>query len=228
MGNISLEAILLTLKPGCHFSHFTAMQLNELTEQSPTTIYLNHEQSPKPISDAGLAQDRIDNAFSGNPRMTSNIAEIKGAKRSKIRVCLLNGKHTGYLGVTDREVKLPESDHPVTLRLTDVERTLIDIAVRPFYSGGVAEVMKAYRLASKMISVNRLAATLRKLGYVYPYHQVVGFYLDASGAYDAASVSLFRDRFEYEFDFYLTYNMENPEYVPRWRIHVPRGLNPSA
>ena len=33
------------------------------------------------------------------------------------------------------------------IRLTNIERTLIDIAVRPVYSGGVFEVLKAYRLA---------------------------------------------------------------------------------
>ena len=114
------------------------------------------------------------------------------------------------------------------MRLTDIERTLIDIAVRPFYAGGVAEVLQAYRAAAANLSVNRLAATLRKLGYVYPYHQAVGFYLDASGTYDPALVDLFFERFEYEFDFYLTYNMEDTEYVPKWRIHVPRGFKPSS
>ena len=165
----------MTLKPSCHFSHYSAVQLHELTEQNPHTIYLNHEQPPKPTPATGLAQGRIAAAFGRKPRMTRNIADVSGAGRQGIRVCLLNGMHTGYLGVEERDVRAPGGGKPLRLRLTDIERTLIDIAVRPFYAGGVAEVLKAYRNAAARASVNRIAALLRKLAYVYPYHQAVGF-----------------------------------------------------
>ena len=227
-GKVPIESVLLTLKPGCHFSHFTAVQLHELSEQDPRTVYLNHEQGPKPISQVGPNQERIDVAFRRKPRITKNLATVKGAKREGIRVCLLNGKHTGYLGVEEREVRTRDEDTSARLRLTDLERTLIDIAVRPFYAGGVAEVLKAYERAAGRASVNRLAGVLRKLGYVYPYHQAVGFYLDAAGAHEQKAVELFHEGFEYEFDFYLTYGMKETEYVPRWRIHVPKGLSRMA
>ena len=224
-GKVPVQAVLLTLKPQCHFSHFTAVQLHELTEQDPHTIYLNHEQRPKPASEAGLAQNRIDLAFRGKPRTTRNVAIVKGAERKGMRVCLLNGKHTGYLGVEDREIRTSGFDRPIRLRLTDVERTLIDIAVRPFYSGGVGEVLKVYRRAAERVSVNRLAGILRRLGYLYPYHQAIGFYLEAAEAYDKKAVALFHGGFEYEFDFFLSYGMQDTEYVPRWRLHVPRRLS---
>ena len=64
------------------------------------------------------------------------------------------------------------------LRFTNLERTLIDAAVRPVYAGGVFEVRKAYQLAKEKVSVNRLAALLQKLNYIYPYHQAIGFYLE--------------------------------------------------
>ena len=74
------------------------------------------------------------------------------------------------------------------------------------------------------MSINRLAGMLRKLAYIYPYHQAIGFYLEAARSYDKKAVDLFHDRFNYEFDFYVTYNMKDTEYVPRWRLHVPRGF----
>lgn len=221
-GRVPLETVLLTLKPGCHFSHFTAAQLHELTDQDPRVLYLNHEQRPKPTSDMGLSQERIDLAFRRKPRKTRNVAMVKGGGKRATRVCLLNGKHTGYLGVAGRDVRLSD-EKAVSLRLTDVERTLIDIAVRPFYSGGVGEVLRAYRRANSRASVNRLAGMLRKLGHVYPYHQAIGFYLEASG-YEPKAIDLFYRGFDYEFDFYLDYGMKETEYVQRWRIHVPRGL----
>ena len=225
-GRGPLHAVLLTLKPGAHFSHFTAMQLLDLTEQDPTTIYLNHEQPPKPAPSVGLAQERIDLAFRRKPRATRNVAVIKARGQRSVRVCLLNGKSTGYLGVEEREVRPTGEEDSLALRLTDIERTLIDCAVRPFYAGGVAQVLQAYRRAAGRASVNRLAAFLRRLDYVYPYHQAIGFYLEAGGGYEADALDFFHKKFEYQFDFYLTYGMDDTEYVPRWRIHVPRGLRP--
>ena len=218
-GDAPLYAVLLTLKPNCYFSHYTAVQMHEFTEQDPKTIYVNFEQPPKPLPEAALAQERIDAAFARKPRMSKNIARFRD-----LRVCLLNGKHTGYLGVESRQTNAMGGRVKLDVRVTDVERTLIDIAVRPFYAGGVGEVLKAYQRAAPTASVNRLAGLLSQLGYVYPYHQAVGFYLERSGEYKASLIETFREKFTREFDFYLTYGMESPRYEERWRLFVPKGF----
>lgn len=218
-GEVPLFAILLTLKPKCHFSHYTAVQMHELTEQDPKSIYVNFEQPAKPSPMAELEQKRIDAAFARKPRVTNNVAQ-----HGDVRIFLLNGKCTGYLGVETREVVLADTRTKLDVRLTDVERTLIDIAVRPFYAGGVGEVVKAYQRAAGKASVNRLAALLSKLDYVYPYHQAIGFYMERAGAYGADAIRLFRTKFRQEFDFYLTYEMGATRYDPRWRLFVPEGF----
>jgi predicted transcriptional regulator of viral defense system len=125
---------------------------------------------------------------------------------------------TGQLGVIDT----PGPDGR-NIRVTDVERTLIDIAVRPFYSGGVFEVLKAYRLAKDKVSVNKLASFLKKMDYVYPYHQAIGFYLERSGAYKDSQINLLR-KFEIRFDFYLTYQMNEMSYSKDWRLYYPKDF----
>ncbi len=110
------------------------------------------------------------------------------------------------------------------LRFTNLERTLIDATVRPVYAGGVFEVRKAYELAKEKVSVNRLAALLQKLDYIYPYHQAIGFYLERAG-YKVGLVSLLR-RFPMEFDFYLAHDMGQTEYVQRVAsIHSRRAFS---
>jgi hypothetical protein len=212
----SLSEILMTLRPDCYFSHFTAMQMHDLTEQDARLVHVNFEQTPKPSPPGGLSQEGIDRAFSRPQRRAKNMAEVRG-----YRVLLLNGKHTGYLGVEERPVQWGDAEKPTAVRLSDLERTLIDLAVRPDYSGGPDEVLKAYRRAGDRASANQIAAYLQKLRYVYPYHQTIGFYMERSEAFHPAAVERFRDRFEFEFDFYLAYGLEKTRYDPRWRLHVP-------
>lgn len=61
------------------------------------------------------------------------------------------------------------------VRVTSLERTLLDATVRPGYAGGVANVLEAYRRAREDLNVSRLINTLGELDHVYPYHQAIGF-----------------------------------------------------
>jgi predicted transcriptional regulator of viral defense system len=114
------------------------------------------------------------------------------------------------LGVTGQ--RPPEETY--IIRVTNLERTLIDIAVRPFYSGGVHKVLEAYKRAAERVSVEQMATMLQTLDYTYPYHQAIGFYLERSGYYDDASIKLFHE-FPKEFDFYLANGMKSTAYSKR-------------
>ena len=93
----------------------------------------------------------------------------------------------------------------------------------PFYSGGVQEVLTAYKNAAQRVSVNRLAAMLRQLDYVYPYHQAIGFFLERAGAYRESQLRLMK-KFPFEFDFYVTHQMKETEYSREWRVYYPKGF----
>jgi predicted transcriptional regulator of viral defense system len=212
-GNASTSELVLSLKPDSYFSHYTAMFLHGLTEQIPNTIYLNHEQAPKPYRETSLDQISMDTAFQRPARVSRNIASYKDQK-----ICILNGMYTGKLGVID--ITGPDDER---IDVTDVERTLIDATVRPVYSGGVFEVLNAYRMAKGTVSVNKLAAMLRRLNYTYPYHQAIGFYLERTGVYKDSSLALLR-KFEIKYDFYLTHQIKQRAYSKAWRLYYPQGL----
>lgn len=212
-GTVALYEVVLSLKPGGYLTHFSAAHIHGLTDQIPKTVYLNAEQTPKPQSAGGLAQERIDAAFKRAPRTSNNVAVYEDR-----RICLLSGKNTGELGVDNVEGSEGE-----TLRVTGIERTLIDITVRPYYAGGVFEVLEAYRRAADRVSINKLTAMLKKIDYVYPYHQAVGFYLERCGAYRDSQIRLLR-KIEMHYDFYLTYQMKSPDYSKDWRLFFPKGF----
>jgi predicted transcriptional regulator of viral defense system len=108
------------------------------------------------------------------------------------------------------------------LDLTDVERTLIDIAVRPTYAGGAGVVAKAYRNALSRISISRIAKLLEELNYVYPYHQVVGFYLQNAGQ-PLSTLQPLREP-GLNFDFYLEHGRKQTAFDPTWRVHFPENI----
>lgn len=215
-GEVSLLEVLLSLRPGCYFSHYTAVRMQGLTEQIPKTIYLNHEQHLKSQSAGGLEQGRIDAAFSRVARTSNNAVDFGHQK-----IYLLNGKNTNQLGVVEETVSYDTTD-TVQVRLTNIERTLIDITVRPIYAGGIFEVQKAFQLAKDRVSVNALAAMIKKIDHTYPYHQAIGYYMEKAG-YKSTLLDLIR-RFPMEYDFYLANQLGETQYIREWRLHVPKGF----
>jgi len=210
-GKVSPFQLALSLRRGAYVSHGTAVFLHGLTDQIPSTIYVNQEQSAKPRTNS-LSQDAIERAFSRQQRQSSYIL-----KHDNIRFVLLSGKNTGHL-----EVGLLPGPEGELLEVTKLERTLIDIVVRPYYAGGVYQVLEAYKSARDRISVNNLIAILKKLDYLYPYHQAIGFYMERAG-YDNDKLGRLR-RLGLTFDFYLAHDIRDKAYDPHWRLFYPKSF----
>ena len=74
------------------------------------------------------------------------------------RITVLSGKHTARL-----EVDQTKSSSGEIVPVTSLERTLIDVAVRPAYAGGVSSVLRAFELARKRISTQKPRAFSKSL-----------------------------------------------------------------
>lgn len=210
-GAVPLLELVQSINQLGYFSHFSAMQIHGLTDQTPKTIYLNIEQH---LSGGGtLTQSGIDQAFRRKCRVSKNSFVLEDQT-----VTTLNGRNTGQMGVVEVD---PENG--AKLRVTNVEKTLIDIAVRPVYSGGIYQVAEAYRAAQGSVSVNRLVAFLRRLNFTYPYHQSIGFYMERAGNYSPDQIALLRD-FDREFDFYIDYALKEVDYSEEWKLFIPKGF----
>jgi hypothetical protein len=208
-GKISIYELALSIKKHAFFSHATAAKLNGLIRQDAKAIYLNVEQSPKPKNQNLITQDGIDRAFSTKQRQSNLIYT-----HNSTAITMISGKNTGRLGV--EEIEGPDSKK---IWATNLERTLIDIVVRPTYAGGPTQLLKAYRAAKDRVRVEQLVTMLKELDYSYPYHQAIGFLMEKA-RYPQSQLTQLR-ALGLSHDFYLAHGLQRPKYSKDWRLHFP-------
>jgi hypothetical protein len=123
-GKPSAHELALSLRRNSFLCHKTALTLHGL-EPAVTTMYVNKEQGPKAAT-TGITQEGINRAFENKQRHTNYVFQYGGSE-----FVLISGKNADRAGVF--RIAGPDG---ALLDVTDLERTLVDIAVRPAYAGG--------------------------------------------------------------------------------------------
>ena len=72
------------------------------------------------------------------------------------------------------------------------------------------------------MSVATLLATLKRLNYLYPYHQAIGFYMQQAG-YAPKQYERLKEP-GLNFDFYLGHDIRDRDYSAEWRLFYPKGM----
>jgi len=216
-GEVDLLEVLMHLDSRCFASHLTAAELHGIAPFKLSEIFINVEQELGSPNDATLEQGRIDAAFKRAPRVSNTLSRLEGQT-----IHFLAGKNTRRFGV-ESLTRTGSDGRTYEIRYPTLERTLLDMTVRPQYAGGVEGCLQAFSLASDRLSVPKLCETINAIGHIYPYHQSIGFYMEACGKYGSEELELIR-AFPQEFDFYLDHQMKESLYIPQWRLHVPAAL----
>jgi predicted transcriptional regulator of viral defense system len=212
-GEDIIYEIAINLKPRSYISHYSAMFLNNMTEQIPKTIYVTYDRETKLINyNKKLEQSKIDLAFSKKKEAKDVSYTFKG-----YRFVLINSPSSEKIGV--KSIMLPTG---LIIPVTNIERTLIDIIVRPELSGGIHEIIKAYK-SIDTVQIAKLKTYLKKKDYVYPFEQSIGFCLEYAGI-DSEKVDLFFYGCALEYNFYLDRGLEHPKFSNRWKLYYPNFL----
>jgi predicted transcriptional regulator of viral defense system len=214
LGEANKYTIFNSIRFNSYLSHQTALFFNELTNAESKLIFLNYELSSQKPRLEKITQEEIDSAFERNARITNNFA-----KYEKYTIYLLNSKNSKKLGIISKIYQ------DIELLITNTERTLIDIVVRPFYGGGLKNIINIYKVARQKVDIIKLVEMLQKLNFIYPYHQTIGFIMEKSGVYSQKDLARLKE-LGIDYNFYIIHGVQrkNLKYSLEWKIFYPKYL----
>lgn len=220
---VSPYEIALSLLSNSFLSHYSALYVNDLTLNTPKDIYINKEQSRKDFysnQEFSITQGRIDYAFSKKMRRTNMIYSFTYEDIS-YKVHVLNSKNTNNTGVITKKV----IGFSGPIKTTNTERTLIDVTVRPGYSGGPIEILEAFSRAKNSINLKKLWDYLKQFNHSYPYYKAIAFYLKyANYEYKSELKKYYDDDSRNNLTFYLDYQMISPKRDDELNIFFPKNI----
>lgn len=207
----SIEELAASLTSRGYFSNIFAAYIHGITT-SHSRVIINEEQWRANNLSGKITQRGIDSAFQNPQRKSSNTCFFR-----EYVITFTNSANTNKLGVINIDYQY------FKFNTTDIDRTLIDLAVRPSYAGGYVEVYLCYKNAieKNLVDPQRLLHYLKKMNFSFPYVQAIGFYLYiASGKKEIYSI------FETEppFNFYCDYQIDSPTLSKKWKVYYPQSL----
>ncbi|MDA0322699.1 MAG: hypothetical protein O2923_08290 [Verrucomicrobia bacterium] len=204
--------------PEAYFCNLTAIYHHGLTDQVPKAVYLCSETICARQGRVGeaLSESRIRSAFIKPSRHTNFVIDFK-----KHELVVLDRERGSDHGVI--AVRRTRSPCPNASRVACLERALIDAVVAPHYNGGVSSLLAYFRAARKKINHTRMMEIYRKLAFVYPYAQSLGFFLEHADMRSHADE--LRDIFPPRQRFFVDHSAKSSwAYDERWMLYHPEGL----
>jgi predicted transcriptional regulator of viral defense system len=166
------EEVLMELHPYAALTHISALAFHQMTEQLSKEIHVS-------IPDDG---SRGFLPVGTGPKDWEGIALVRGRVADSIF-----GRRIHWHRLVGRRIfGTSASDyHGYPVRVTTPERTLLDGLLQPDWSGGFANVLRAWAGYRDLIDLNALVRYVDRLG-VRILHQRAGFLLEELGLWHPA------------------------------------------
>lgn len=215
--DISPYHMAMAICPEGYFCNLSSIYYHALTNQIPSSIYICNEtitkrQKPKTED---LTHYKIRTAFIKAHRYTNYVFAF-----NKYEIVVIDREKDSRYGVVS--AKSSSELFPKNSFVTSMERSLIDAIVSPQYNGGITSVY-TYFEAAKTINMDKLLEIYRKLDFVYPYSQAIGFFFEKLGMKKKASAIY--AAFPPKQKFYIDRNARSSwEYDDKWQLYYPKEL----
>jgi len=218
LDNLGLYELAAALFPRGYFCNLSSVYFHSLTDQVPGVVYVCNETSSHRERGhiEALPESAIRAAFIKPHRHTKNIVDVKNGA-----VAILDRERGTDFGVVTIRGRHPL--YPAGMRVSGLERALIDAVVAPQYNGGIANVLSYFQAAKRRVRTERLLDIYQDLQFVYPYAQSIGFLLERAGMPGRAAA--LREAHPPQQKFFLDHDARSTwVYDKRWMLYHPRGL----
>lgn len=220
----NILTIAKALAPNSYFSHYTSLYLNQLTLNQSQTIFIKRKTKKPSLNKIrpDFDQKKIDIAFS-KPMRKSTVTNNIEWNNKYYKIIIIEGIDLGQEGL--KKIKI-EKNSDYYISHSNIERTLIDIIIRPDYSGGLNSIVEAFHIAKENIDIEKMATYLNELHLSYPYERNIAFFMKKAN-YKSSQIALFLNNInlsEVTYDFYLGYQITNKNYDKEFKIFYPSDL----
>ncbi|MEK6776602.1 MAG: hypothetical protein AABY87_06970 [bacterium] len=207
----------MAMFPDGYFCNYSSIYYHSLTNQVPKTLYICNETiSERRSKVRDISDNDLRRAFIKPRRHTSCVFDITGY--SIVVVDRERNSGHGVIKTLATSQLLPRKS-----RVTCMERALIDAVVAPHYNGGIASVYAHYKAAQRRANAAKLIELYKKLDFVYPYSQAIGFLLEKARM--AKHAALVYREFPPKHIYYIDHNAKTSwRYDKKWKLHYPEGL----
>ena len=197
----------------------TALYWNEITGQVPSHYYVTRERKTK----SGMTHlMEIDDYYLQDQFMKPAVESSNFATHEGYKFILVDRNPTGNLGVISRNISLTEQR--ISIRYTNLERTLLDCAIFPDRAGGIKNVVECFLESRNRLSIDKMDNYYKKLNLTYPYWQRIGLILEKTNT--VKKTRKWRESFGVpQHGFYIDRMFKsNWNFDESWKVSYPPGL----
>ena len=201
--NFNIYQFSKTLEKKSFFSMSTALNILNLTNERSDFVFVSKERATRLEFDSKtIKQENIDNAFSKKPRRTTAHNKIK-----EYSIVMLESNNTNEYEVINYN----------GYRVSSVNRVFVEAISNIQYFKNPDFLLKIFKEIKKELNLKKIYDVITNFGFIYPYYQLAGFYLERIGFKKDELVHFYNKRSN--LNFYTHKNQLNYDYNEYWKIY---------
>ena len=201
--HLDIYAFCRTLEANSYFPMTTSLNIQGLSDYRSNYIFISKERTKRAtFADKKLRQEDIDRAFAKPPRRTTAHDKI-----GDYIVIMLETNNTSAFDITEYQ----------GYKISSTSRTFVEIVSNVHYFESSDQALALFHEIKDHLNVDKIYDIIERFDFVYPYFQLVGFYLEQIG-FDKEALKRFYAR-KSALKFYAQKNKEAYLFDEYWGVY---------
>ena len=192
-----------TLYRNGFFPMTSSLNIQGLTNFRDDFIFVSTERKERvEFAQKQIKQESIDAAFSKKPRRTKAFDKLQG-----YNFVMLESNNTHSYEIIEYN----------GMKVSSVNRAFVEIISNIHYFKSPKDVIEMFKAINLKLDIKKILKVIDMFGFVYPYYQLAGYYLEQIG-FSKAELAEFNDK-KSHLRFYTVKNKESYQFDEYWNIY---------